>query len=47
MSKFFKYLLYKLFSINEDQCPICGYYCLGHGGKGCIDKPTIKGLDNE
>ena len=23
------------------QCPVCGYYCLGHGGIGCIDKPTI------
>jgi hypothetical protein len=22
-------------------CPACGYYCLGNGGVGCIDKPTI------
>jgi hypothetical protein len=21
------------------QCPVCGYYCLGNGGHGCIDKP--------
>lgn len=20
-------------------CPVCGYYCLGKGGVGCIDKP--------
>ena len=20
-------------------CPVCGYYCLGRGGFGCIDKP--------
>jgi hypothetical protein len=19
-------------------CPVCGYYCLGKGGIGCIDK---------
>ena len=23
------------------QCPVCGYYCLGHGGVGCIDKPKL------
>jgi len=22
-------------------CPVCGYYCLGKGGIGCIDKPTL------
>jgi len=21
-------------------CPVCGYYCLGKGGHGCIDKPS-------
>jgi hypothetical protein len=21
-------------------CPVCGYYCLGKGGMGCIDKPV-------
>lgn len=27
---------------NEDvQCPVCGYYCLGKGGVGCIDKPSM------
>jgi hypothetical protein len=20
-------------------CPVCGYYCSGRGGFGCIDKP--------
>jgi len=24
---------------HEIQCPVCGYYCLGNGGHGCIDKP--------
>lgn len=24
---------------DEDEiCPVCGYYCLGKGGVGCIDK---------
>ncbi len=23
------------------QCPVCGYYCLGKGGHGCIDKPSM------
>ena len=25
---------------KEMQCPKCGYYCLGKGGHGCIDKTT-------
>jgi len=33
------------FKVNENpkdiQCPVCGYYCLGNGGYGCIDKPTL------
>lgn len=24
------------------QCPVCGYYCLGKGGIGCIDKPNMQ-----
>ena len=24
------------------QCPTCGYYCLGKGGFGCIDKPSLQ-----
>ncbi len=23
------------------QCPVCGYYCNGLGGHGCIDKPSL------
>jgi len=26
------------------QCPVCGYYCIGKGGRHCIDKPTITGV---
>ena len=26
---------------SDAQCPVCGYYCLGNGGNGCIDKPSI------
>lgn len=26
---------------EEIQCPVCGYYCLGKGGVGCIDKPNL------
>lgn len=22
-------------------CPVCGYYCLGKGGNGCIDKTSM------
>jgi len=28
----------------EIQCPVCGYYCLGNGGSGCIDKPALCGM---
>lgn len=30
-----------LFSDNPEDiiCPVCGYYCSGNGGYGCIDKP--------
>lgn len=31
--------------IKEDYCAVCGYYCLGNGGFGCIDKPTLIKLD--
>lgn len=27
--------------IEEMQCPVCGYYCLGKGGNGCINKPSL------
>lgn len=26
----------------EETCPVCGYYCLGNGGIGCIDKPALE-----
>lgn len=26
---------------EDIQCPVCGYYCLGKGGMGCIDKPWM------
>ena len=25
--------------VEDIICPVCGYYCLGKGGIGCIDKP--------
>ena len=25
----------------DEQCPTCGYCCLGKGGFGCIDKTTM------
>ena len=28
-------------SNQEIVCPSCGYYCLGRGGLGCIDKPSL------
>lgn len=27
---------------EDIQCPVCGYYCLGKGGVGCIDKPGFQ-----
>lgn len=32
---------YTLAEVAALQCPVCGYYCVGNGGIGCIDK---KGL---
>lgn len=32
---------------SEIQCPVCGYYCLGKGGFGCIDKPTLVKIEDE
>ena len=26
---------------SNTQCRVCGYYCLGNGGHGCVDKPTV------
>lgn len=31
-------------SYDNEQCPVCGFYCLGKGGHGCIDKPSLAGL---
>ena len=27
-------------------CPVCGYYCLGEGGIGCINKPSLVKCDH-
>lgn len=27
-------------SAADIYCPVCGYYCLGEGGFGCVDKLT-------
>ena len=34
-------------SNQEIICPSCGYYCLGNGGLGCIDKPTLTSETNK
>jgi len=34
-------------SNQEIICPTCGYYCLGKGGLGCIDKPTLTSETNK
>lgn len=26
---------------EDEECPVCGYYCLGRGGICCIDKPGL------
>ena len=33
------------YKAREIYCPVCGYYCLGKGGMGCIDKPKLTGFD--
>lgn len=38
-------LLYETY--KNEQCPVCGYYCLGKGRLGCIDKPTLCGLNKD
>ena len=32
---------------TEIHCPLCGYYCLGKGGMGCIDKPWLVAQEKE
>lgn len=32
---------------EDIQCPVCGYYCLGKGGVGCIDKPRWVAIQEE
>lgn len=29
---------------KDEQCPVCGYYCLGKGRMGCINKPALCGI---
>jgi hypothetical protein len=31
-------------AFDDEVCPVCGYYCNGKGGFGCIDKPVLTGL---
>lgn len=33
--------------MKDVYCPVCGYYCLGKGGFGCIDKPFLVGLKDD
>jgi hypothetical protein len=35
------------FQKEKTSCPVCGYYCLGKGGIGCIDKPKELGVQND
>jgi len=34
--------LYEIY--KNEICPVCGYYCTGRGGIGCIDKPALCGM---
>ena len=31
----------QVIELANTHCPVCGYYCLGKGGHGCIDKPAL------
>lgn len=35
------YITHKSQDPANIHCPVCGYYCLGKGGIGCIDKPSL------
>lgn len=34
-------------TFDDAFCPVCGYYCLGKGGMGCIDKPSLIKMEGE
>ncbi len=36
--KLFEWFLNHGKKAEDLTCPVCGYYCLGKGGVGCIDK---------
>lgn len=36
-----------LYEAENAQCPVCGFYCLGKGGEGCIDKPALVSAGKE
>lgn len=29
------------YNVEDIHCPVCGYYCKGEGGFGCIDKLSL------
>jgi len=36
--------IFEIFKKKEPediQCPVCGYYCVGNGGHGCISKQEM------
>lgn len=35
------YVGYVVLYDDDIYCPVCGYFCLGKGGRYCIDKPMI------
>ena len=37
--------LYEIY--KNEICPVCGYYCKGKGGWGCIDKPKLCGISDD
>ncbi len=47
MNKFFASVMGKKNQVEDIQCPVCGYYCTGKGGIGCIDKPFLVHLTDD
>ena len=41
-----KAFFFEVQSSDEIICPVCGYFCLGEGGQGCIDKPSLCDFDD-
>lgn len=47
INQFFAAVMGKKNQFEDIQCPVCGYFCTGNGGIGCIDKPFFVHLKDD